>query len=272
MAYMDRELDKLCIEIRKKIAEYGYLSGRGHISSSLSLVEVLVALYFDSNIDTEKIRLNSPTRDRVILSKGHAGLALYITLIKAGIMDQKLLEYFATANGILSTHPVFGTANGIEMSSGSLGQGIGFASGVALSGKLTHASYHTYVIVGDGELQEGSNWESMMFAAQMKLDKLTVIIDRNNLQITGRVDEIVSISPLKEKLESFGFYTVEVDGHSRSLIRKALTVSHAGRPLAIIANTVKGKGISFIENEEGWHGRGLSLEQYKEALEELGEE
>ena len=271
MNVKNRNLNQVCLQVRREIAKYGYQSGRGHISSSLSLVEVLVALYFGSNINLDKIKNNSDDRDRVILSKGHAGLSLYVTLSKAGIIDEKILDGFASIEGTLSTHPVFGSANGIEMSAGSLGQGLGFACGVALSEKLNCGDYNTYVIVGDGELQEGSNWESMLFASQMKLDRLTLIIDRNRQQITGQVDNIVSLSPLKDKLEAFGFYTIEVDGHNVSDVSTALSSVYKDKPKAIIANTVKGKGISFIENMNGWHGKGLTFEQYKEAMKELGE-
>lgn len=262
----------LCIEIRREIIRQGYLSGKGHISSALSLVEILVALYFCSDMDLEKIRCRSDDRDRVVLSKGHGGLALYATLIKAGILEAEKLNHFMTAAGSLSIHPVVGTGNGIEMSAGSLGLGLGFACGVALSAKLRNGSHRTYVIVGDGELQEGSNWESMLFASQSGLDGLTLIVDRNRMQISGRVDDIVSVEPLKMKLESFGFITFEVDGHNVGAISDALKVSCDGHPKAIIANTVKGKGVSFIENQGGWHGKGLTAEQYEAAKKELGVE
>jgi transketolase len=265
-----QDLKQMCLEIRREIAKYGYQSGKGHISSALSLVEILVELYFDSDLNAAKIKNMSEDRARVILSKGHGGLALYCTLEKAGIMDERLLDGFATITGTLSTHPVYGSANGIEMSAGSLGQGLGFACGTALSGKLNNREYETYVIVGDGELQEGSNWESMLFASQMKLNKLTLIVDKNRMQIAGYVDDIISVSPLKEKLEAFGFDTVEVDGHDLQDIHRALADCHHTKPKAIIANTVKGKGLSFIENQNGWHGKGLTLEQYQKAKKELG--
>jgi transketolase len=236
----------------------------------LSLVEVFTSIYFNGKVDVKKIKNNSADRDRIILSKGHGGLGLYCTLMKAGIMERSMLDGFASIDGRLSTHPVYGAAKGIEMSSGSLGQGMGFACGTALAGKLSNLDYETYVIVGDGELQEGSNWESMLFASQLKLDNLTLIVDRNRKQISGDVDDIVSLSPLKEKLESFGFYTVEVDGHNLDEIENALVESHDAGPKAMIANTVKGKGISFIADKNGWHGKGLTLEQYKKAMEELG--
>jgi transketolase len=262
-------LNQLCLEIRRDIAKYGYLSGRGHISSALSLVEVLVALYFNSNIDLDKIKNNTMDRDRIVLSKGHAGLALYCTLAKAGIIETQSLDGFATINGKLSTHPVQGPINGIEMSAGSLGQGLGFACGVALAGQFSRADYRTYIIVGDGELQEGSNWESMLFAAQRKLSNLTLIVDENNMQITGNVDDIVRVSPLKSKFEAFGFDSYEVDGHSLAEISKALSCP-TDKPKAVIAETIKGKGISFIENQDGWHGKGLTYEQYQIAKKELG--
>lgn len=265
-----QSLQQLCIEIRKDIAKYGYRSGRGHISSSLSLVEILVAIYFASSLKVDRIKEGANDRDRVILSKGHAGLALYITLVKAGIIPENRLDGFASAKGILSTHPVYGSVSGIEMSAGSLGQGLGFACGVALSEQIKKLGFNTYVIVGDGELQEGSNWESMLFASQKKLNKLTLIVDRNQLQITGRVDDIVSLSPLKEKLASFGFFVAEVDGHNLTEIIDAISVGSYNMPKAIIANTVKGKGLSFVENRDGWHGKGLNEEQFQKAMDELG--
>lgn len=264
-------LEHLCKKTRKQIVKYGYESGRGHISSSLSLVEVLISLYFNIGIDIDKIKEKRNDRDRIILSKGHAGLALYLVLIEAGIFDKEILEGFTTPKSKLSTHPVVDTVCGIEMSAGSLGQGIGFASGVALSEKINNSGYRTYVIVGDGELQEGSNWESMLFISQMQLSKLTLIVDRNGKQITGNVENIIAISPLKEKLESFGFKVIEVNGHDIKEITEALIYIEEEKPLAIIANTIKGKGISFIEDKDGWHGKGLTFAEYQDALKELGE-
>lgn len=263
------ELERLCLEIRKEIAWYGCQSGRGHISSALSVVEILAVLYFGVRTDIRKIRDGSMKRDRIILSKGHAGLALYTALAKAGVIEKEALHGFATSEGILSTHPVFGSAAGIEMSAGSLGQGLSFACGAALAEKMYSQGYQTYVITGDGELQEGSNWESMLFASQMQLQNLTLIIDRNGLQITGKVDRIVSVAPLREKLSSFGFHTIEIDGHNLMEIENALKQPNGKGPKAIIANTVKGKGISFIENKDGWHGKGLTGRQYQEYMDGL---
>ncbi len=265
-----QKLERLCVEIRKEIARHGFESGRGHISSALSLVEVLVALYFGGGMDVGKIRDGAEDRDRVILSKGHGGLALYITLAKAGIIEESLLHHFASGRGSLSTHPVFGSAKGIEMSSGSLGQGIGFACGAALSGVMRCQEYHTYVIVGDGELQEGSNWESMLFASQKGLDKLVLIVDRNQLQISGEVDRIVSVAPLAQKLSAFGFCTTEVDGHNIEAVANVLFKNAVTGPTAVIANTIKGKGVPCMENKNGWHGKGLTEEEYREAMWALG--
>lgn len=258
-----------CRNVRKRIVEQGYKSGRGHISSALSLVEICCALYNSDVIDIQKIKENDEYRDRVILSKGHGALGLYATLCEIGIIPEDMLDGFATQKGQLSTHPVKGSATGIEMTAGSLGQGIGYASGVALGAKIGSDNYKTFVIVGDGELQEGSNWEALLFAAQQKLNNLTIIVDRNKLQITGNVDKIVAIEPLAEKFRDFNFDVYEVDGHNVDEIYNVLEKKTTARPKVMIANTVKGKGISFIENKNGWHGKGLTKEQYILALEEL---
>jgi len=263
-------MDK-CKRIRRHIVEQGYLSGRGHISSALSLVEVYYALYGMNYFDVSKIKNMEADRDRLVLSKGHGALGLYATLVEVGIISQGELDGFATSEGILSTHPVRGSIPGVEMSAGSLGQGIGYAGGIALSAKLSGEDYKTVVIVGDGELQEGSNWESLLFIAHNKLDNLTVIVDRNRLQITGDVDNIVSIEPLQSKFKAFGFDVIEVDGHNVQDVLSALNEGENGCPKIIIANTIKGKGVSFIENKGGWHGKGLSKEQYELALKELEE-
>lgn len=274
---MDNEVDnkklynilQLCMEARKKIAYYGYKSGRGHISSSLSLVEIMTVLYQGGYLEAGAIKSFSQERNRLILSKGHAGLGLYVALMQADIIDEGELEGFAQAEGKLSTHPVYGSIKGIELSAGSLGQGIGFAAGIALNAKMKGMPYHTYVIVGDGELQEGSNWESLMFVTQMQLDNFTLIVDRNNLQISGKVEEIVSLSPLIDKLNAFGCKVIEINGHDIVEIVTALNVRQKGKPKAIIANTVKGKGIFFIEGKNGWHGKGLTEEQYRIAMSKM---
>lgn len=264
-------LNKKCLWMRQQIAKYGYLSGRGHISSSLSLVETYVALYQTGYIDCDKIKSQAEDRDKVILSKGHAGLGLYLALVQAGIFDISELDNFANINGKLSTHPVCGAEPGIEMSSGSLGQGIGFACGNAWASKMSGFENKVIVIVGDGELQEGSNWEAIMFAAQMKLDNLIILVDQNELQISGRVDDIMKVSPLTAKFLSFGYEAVEVDGHDIEQIYDALimTKNLKEKPHAIILHTLKGKGISFMEDQLGWHGKGLTKEQYRIAESEL---
>lgn len=264
------ELNKKCLWIRQQIAKYGYLSGRGHISSSLSLVETYVALYATGYIDCEKIKQQCEDRDKVILSKGHAGLGLYLALIQAGMFDIAELDDFASINGKFSTHPACGEAPGLEMSAGSLGQGIGFACGNAWASKMNGFENKVIVIVGDGELQEGSNWESIMFASQMKFDNLTILVDQNGLQISGRVDDIVKVSPLADKFRDFGYHAAEVNGHDVAAIFDALcNKDDSGKPNVIILKTVKGKGISFMEDALGWHGKGLTKEQYEKAEREL---
>lgn len=261
--------DVFCTLVRQRIIEQGYKSGRGHISSALSLVEILAAVYRYSGLDLEKIKNKDEQRTRVILSKGHGALALYATLIESGVVSEECLRGFATSDGIVSTHPVKGSINGIEMTAGSLGQGVGYATGNALGAKIRGEAIESIVIVGDGELQEGSNWEALLFAAHHKLDNLTIIIDKNHLQISDAVEHIVRIDPLRDKFASFGFGVCEVDGHCISEIVDALKTPCCGMPKVIIADTIKGKGVSFIENKGGWHGKGLTYEQYVCANKEL---
>lgn len=266
----NEELVNICKSIRGNIAKYGYTSGRGHISSALSLVEILTSLYIGGVMQYNSNEPEWQERDRLILSKGHAGLALYLVLQEVGIISEKDLEGFCTINGRLSTHPVLHSIPGIEMSAGSLGHGLSYGAGVALAGKLNGYNYHTYIIIGDGESQEGSIWESALFASQHNLDNLTVIVDRNGLQITDCVDNIVSLSPLLEKWSSFGFDVKEVNGHDIGEILCALSNKDSnGHPKAIIANTVKGKGLLFIEGKNGWHGKGLSDSEWQQAKVEL---
>lgn len=232
-------------------------------------MEILAAIYFLTGMDREKIKRMAEDRDRVVLSKGHGALALYEVLASAGIIAESEIDGFSTIKGKLGTHPEVGTAAGLEMTAGSLGQGLAFACGAAMACKMKGGAWRTYVITGDGELQEGSNWEAMLLAAQQKLETLTLVVDRNGMQISGRVDDIITLNPLRDKLEAFGFHTVEANGHDLAALQGALAERHEGKPLAVIANTVKGKGISFIEGQNGWHGKGLTREQYDAAIKEL---
>lgn len=260
-----------CNNIREKIALYAYESGRGHVSSALSAVEIYASLYF-YYLDVGKIKNHEPDRDYFVLSKGHGALGLYVTLASVGIVSFDDIKNFATINGKVSTHPVKDSLLGVEMTAGSLGQGLSFACGVAKSSKVKGYNNKIVVMTGDGELQEGSNWEAILFAAQHKLDNLTLIVDENKKQITGNVEDIISINPIGKKLEAFGFEVISVNGHNITEIVNALNKKVNNKPKAIIASTVKGKGFSFMENADGWHGKGLNEEQYNIVMQELNKE
>ena len=213
----------------------------------------------------------SPARDRFVLSKGHASPALYSTLANRGYFDKKELLTFRGIDSILQGHPDMKHIPGVDMSTGSLGQGMSCANGMAMSSKLNGDGFRVYCLLGDGEIEEGQIWEAAMSASHYKLDNLCVIVDNNNLQIDGEITEVMSSYPINLKFESFGFNVINVDGHNiEELVdafNKAKTVK--GRPTAIIAKTVKGKGVSFMENQVGWHGKAPNEEQYNEAIKEL---
>ncbi len=263
-----QSLGKTALMLRQKIAKVSYATGRGFLSTAYSSIEILLALYCSGVM---KYDVNNPEweeRDRFILSKGHSGLALYMVLAEIGLISDEVFEGFSDSNSMYGVHPVYDLKSGIEMSSGSLGHGLSFAIGHAYAAKLNKKDYHVYVLLGDGELQEGSNWEAFLLVNALKLDNLTVIVDRNNRQISGKVEKIVPLDSLKLKLESFGFEVIEVDGHNIACLTEALS-KKLGKPLAIIAHTVKGKGISFVEDEDNWHGRALSDSEWERAKIEL---
>lgn len=243
-------------EIRRTIFKTICKGGGGHTPASLSIVEILTVLYQDIlNIDPR--RPKDAGRDRFILSKGHAGVALYAVLADKGFFDKSHLDTFGKKGTILGGHPDMHCVPGVEASTGALGHGLGFGVGVALAGKMDKKNYRTFVLVGDGECQEGSVWEAALFAPQHKLDNLTVIVDYNKLQAMDRLDEIVSLDPLADKWKAFGWEVREVDGHDVSKL-KAIFKSIPfvkGKPNLIIAHTVKGKGISIMENMPIWHYR-----------------
>ena len=210
-------------------------------------------------------------RDRFVLSKGHASPALYSVLAQRGFFEEKELTTFRNIEGRLQGHPDMNKVPGVDMTTGSLGQGLSVANGMALSSKLNSDGIRVYCLVGDGEIQEGQIWEAAMSASHYKLDNLCVIVDNNNLQIDGEVDKVKNIYPIDEKFESFGFEVLKIDGHNIKEIIEALGLARKtkGKPTAIIANTVKGKGVSFMENQAGWHGKAPNEEQYNQAMEEL---
>lgn len=253
------------INVVKMIAE----AGSGHPGGSLSCIEILVALYF-AKMDINPAEPNRPDRDRFVLSKGHAAPALYSVLSKRGYFPEEELLKLRQIGGILQGHPDMKKTPGVDMSSGSLGQGLSVANGMALAAKLDQLDYQVYALLGDGELEEGQIWEAVMTAAHYELNNLLVFVDHNRLQIDGNIDEIKSIKNINKRFESFGWETREIDGHSFEELLEVLNDAKTIRkPFAIIANTVKGKGISYMENKVGWHGQAPSSQELEQALLEL---
>jgi transketolase len=258
-------------QIRRTILNMIYRTKSPHIGSSFSMVEILVALYIRIlSIDPEKP--NDPDRDRFVLSKGHGCPALYAALAQRGFLSKEMLDRFAVDGGSLELHPTRDVSLGIETSSGSLGHGLSLGAGMAIAAKYDRKSYRVFVFLGDGELDEGSNWESIMFAAHHKLDNLVAIVDYNRLQILGRTSEVLDLEPLADKWRSFGWAVKEIDGHDfKQIIEAFEQIPFLSRkPSVVIAHTIKGKGVSFMEDERCWHDRYPDEEEYKKALAELG--
>jgi len=256
--------------IRQHIIRMISKAGSGHPGGSLSAVEILVALYF------HKLQINPkdpkwPDRDRFLLSKGHAAPVWYAALAEAGFFPVSQLDTLRKMGSILQGHPDMKRTPGVEMSSGSLGQGLSISNGIAIAGKLDKKSYRVYVLLGDGECQEGQVWEAAMASAHYKLDNLCGLIDYNGLQIDGPIEKIMSPLPLTEKWTAFGWQVINVDGHNIEDIIAALDKAETvkGKPTMIICRTVKGKGVSFMENKHGWHGKSPSAQETEQALKEL---
>ena len=264
------ELMKTANEIRKGIVTALHSAKAGHPGGSLSATEIFTYLYFEEmNVDPKDPK--KADRDRFVLSKGHTAPGLYSTLAQKGFFPVEELLTLRHVDSRLQGHPCMQDLPGIDMSSGSLGQGISAAVGMAIAGKLDNADYRVYTLLGDGEIQEGQVWEASMLAAHRKLDNLVVIVDNNNLQIDGAITEVNSPYPIDKKFEAFNFHVINIDGNDFDQIdaafKEAKTVK--GQPTAIIAKTVKGKGVSFMENQVGWHGKAPNDEEYKIAMEEL---
>lgn len=265
-----KELEKIAKKIRVGIIEQVYNGKSGHPGGSLSCADILTVLYFNQmNINPEDPKAEA--RDRFVLSKGHASPALYSTLAHRGFFDVEELKTFRNIESKLQGHPDMNKVPGVDMTTGSLGQGLSVANGMALSSKLNSNGLRVYCLVGDGEIQEGQIWEAAMSSAHYKLDNLCLIVDNNNLQIDGEVDKVKNIYPLDDKFESFGFEVIKIDGHNIAQIIEAFETAKKikGKPTVIIANTIKGKGVSFMENQAGWHGKAPNEEQYKQAIQEL---
>ena len=264
------KLSEISKNIRKDIIEEVYNAMSGHPGGSLSIADILTVLYFNElNIDPK-----DPTwedRDRFVLSKGHCSPALYSTLAHRGYFDIEYLKTFRNINSNLQGHPDMNKVPGVDMTTGSLGQGLSCANGMAIAGKLNNKKYRVYCLLGDGEIEEGQVWEAAMAANKYKLDNLCVIIDNNNLQIDGKIEEVMSSYPIDEKFKSFGFEVITIDGHNLKEIIEAFEKARQikGKPTCIIAKTIKGKGVSFMENQVGWHGKAPNEEQYELAIKEL---
>ncbi|QFJ55064.1 transketolase [Pseudobutyrivibrio xylanivorans] len=267
----NQELKKTATEVRKGIIEGVHAAKAGHPGGSLSATEVFTYLYFEEmNIDPKNPK--KADRDRFVLSKGHTAPGLYSTLAQRGFFPVEDLKTLRSIGSHLQGHPCVQHTPGIDASSGSLGQGISVAVGMALSAKLSNESYRVYTLLGDGEIQEGQVWEASMFAAAKKLDNLCVIVDNNGLQIDGRIEDVNSPYPIPDKFRAFNFHVVEVaDGNDFDQLRAAFKEAREtkGQPTAIVMKTVKGKGVSFMENQVGWHGKAPNDEEYAIAMEEL---
>ena len=263
-------LKKTANTIRKDIVTEVFSAQSGHPGGSLSIADVITYLYFkEMNVNPSAPK--DPARDRFVLSKGHTCPALYAALAHKGFFDTKELTSFRKLGHFLQGHPDMKHTPGIDMSSGSLGQGISAAAGMALAGKIDGAGYRVYCALGDGEIEEGQVWEAAMFAAHYKLDNLCLIVDSNGLQIDGPVSEVMNVAPIDEKFKAFGFHVIVTDGHDFDALEKAFDQAKSvkGKPTVIVAKTVKGKGVSFMENQVGWHGKAPNEEEYKQAMADL---
>lgn len=264
------KLKEISKNIRKGIIEEVYSGKSGHPGGSLSIADIMTVLYFyEMNVEPQNPK--DENRDRLVLSKGHCAPALYSTLANRGFFDVEELQTLRKIESRLQGHPDMNKIPGVDMTTGSLGQGLSAANGMAIAGKLDKKDYRVYCIMGDGEIEEGQVWEAAMASNKYKLDNLCVIVDNNNLQIDGTIEEVMSSYPIDEKFKSFGFQVINIDGHNYQEIIDAFDVARniKGKPVCIIAKTVKGKGVSFMENKVEWHGKAPNEEQYMQALKEL---
>ena len=267
---MDKNIKEYAINIRKNIIEMVTEAKSGHVGGSLSAVEILTYLYF-KEMNIAEDNLNSKERDYFVLSKGHAAPVLYATLSEKGFIPKEELMTLRKIGSKLQGHPDSKKIKAIDISTGSLGQGISNAVGIALGAKMDNANSRVYTLLGDGEMQEGLVWEAIMSAAHYKLDNLVVFVDYNKLQIDGENDKVLGIKPLDKKFESFGWNVSVIDGHNFEEIKSSLENARntKGKPTVIIANTIKGKGVSFMENNAGWHGTAPNKEQRDLAIAEI---
>lgn len=266
------ELKAIAREVRMDIVREVANAQSGHPGGSLSAADILTVLYFNV-MDITKENVETINRDRFVLSKGHASPLLYAILAEKGLMPKEELMTYRIIDSKLQGHPNMNYVAGVDMSTGSLGQGFATAHGMALANKLAKNSHRVYTLLGDGECQEGEIWETAMAAAHYKSDNLCAIVDLNHLQIDGRTDDVMNPNPIGDKFAAFGWHVLEVDGHNLEEIQTALETAKTitGKPTVIIAHTIKGKGVSFMEDKAGWHGKAPNADELAQALKELGE-
>lgn len=272
-ATIKKQLEATACKVRMGVIEGVYNAKSGHPGGSLSISDLLTYLYFAKlNIDTKNPKM--PDRDRVVLSKGHCAPALYSVLAQRGFFPAEELKKLRHIGAMLQGHPDMKGTPGVDMSTGSLGQGISAACGMALGGKLSSAPYKVYAILGDGEIEEGQVWEAAMFAAHNKLDNLVAIVDNNGLQIDGKITDVCSPMPITDKFEAFGWHVITMNAHDFDDIERAFDEAEKinGKPVAIVQTSTKGKGVSYMENQVGWHGSAPNAEQYQQAIDELNEQ
>ncbi|MEE1013619.1 MAG: transketolase [Clostridia bacterium] len=265
-----KELQIHAAHVRKMALEAVYSAGAGHPGGSLSAADILTYLYAkEMRVDPKDAK--NQDRDRFVLSKGHCSPALYATLAEFGFIPKEDIKTFRHIDSYLQGHPDMKGVNGVDMSTGSLGQGISAACGMALSGKLSNKDYRVFAMLGDGEIEEGQVWEAAMFAAHYKLDNLTVFLDFNGLQIDGDIREVMNSTPIDKKFEAFQWHVIAIDAHDFNQIEAAVAEAKTvkDKPTLILATSIKGKGVSYMENQAGWHGAAPNQEQYEQAIKEL---
>ena len=269
-ATIKKQLEKTACKVRMGVIEGVYNAKSGHPGGSLSISDVLTYLYF-AKLNVDPTNPKWADRDRFVLSKGHCAPALYAVLAERGFFDKSELKKLRHIGAMLQGHPDMKGTPGVDMSTGSLGQGISAAAGMALGGKLSSASYKVYTILGDGEIEEGQVWEAAMFSAHNKLDNLVAIVDNNGLQIDGKITDVCSPMPITDKFEAFGWHVITMNAHDFDDIERAFDEAEKinGKPVAIVMTSVKGMGVSFMENQVGWHGTAPNAEQYAQAMDEL---
>ena len=267
-----KKLERIAAELRGEVIGLSHRAKTPHLGSSLSCIDLLVALYWNF-LRIDPAKADSPDRDRFILSKGHAAPALYVTLLRRGFFSPQLLADYAKDGAALAEQPAPDCAPGVEWATGSLGHGLSVGIGMALAARIQKRDYRTVVLLSDGECNEGSVWEAAMFAAAQRLGSVTVLVDYNKWQATGRSEEVMALAPLRDKWEAFGWESYEVDGHDFAEIRAALACGELPdrtKPLAIVAHTIKGCGVSFMEDDNNWHYRIPNAEELAAARKELG--